>query len=129
MTSSSADREGQAEGGSSSGTCDSVSTGGTAGTGVTVLIGVAGVTEGVHLERTGTFGCSGDPDRTEINALKRSCVCRCCLMSYFRCSEISFRYPRISGWISVNAEVNKLCWTENTHCKGLHATLVICEDG
>ena len=90
MTSSSADRE------SRSGT-DSVGSG---VSGVTGATGVTGVTEEVQVGRTSTFGCSGCPERTAINASRRSCVCRCCSASCFWRSEISFRYPRISGWLS-----------------------------
>ena len=92
------------------------------------MTGVAGVTEEVHVERTGTTGCSGDPESTAINTSRRSCVCRCRSTSCFWCSHISFRYLRIFGWFSGNAEVNKLRRTEDTRCKGLHATRVICGD-
>ena len=121
MTSSSADRE------SRSGT-DSVGSG---VSGVTGATGVTGVTEEVQVGRTSTFGCSGCPERTAINASRRSCVCRCCSASCFWRSEISFRYPRISGWLS-GSVANRLRWTGrtgDTPCKGLDITLAICGDG
>lgn len=124
MTSLSVDWEGQAGWESRSGT-NSIGTGGTG------VAGGTGVTEEAHVGRTGTFGCSGGPERTAINTSRRSCFCCYCSASCFWRSEISFRYPRISGWLSGNA-ANRLCWTGrtgDTPCKGLDATLAICGDG
>ena len=98
----------------------------------TESVGTSGTgTAEVHVDSTGMLGGSGDSERIAIKVSKHFWLCHCYSASFFWRSQISFRKPRISGWLSGNG-AKKLWWgslTGETCCKGLHATLSICRDG